>query len=122
MDMTSIDVASINVFLKIFFFAIIGDFVTGIVSAAKRGKLKSRECSDGIFRSIGECVVLFSFLVVDYFFSGIDTILTTFIVAFIFKEVLSIIENLIEIDVWIPDTLKKMFEVGIESMNKGDSK
>ena len=41
-----------NLFL-LFFGAIIIDFVTGVLVGAKEGKLKSRTCSNGIFRTIG---------------------------------------------------------------------
>ena len=84
---------------NIFFVAIIVDFVTGILVAAKRGRLKSRTCSNGMFRSIGECIVL---------------------CVFIFKEALSIVENLIGLDVWIPDSIKRMLEVGIDKVNNYD--
>ena len=105
-----------NLFL-LFFGAIIIDFVTGVLVGAKEGKLKSRTCSNGIFRTMGEFVILTIFLCIDYLIPGISGMLSTFIIAFIFKEGLSIIENLIKLDEWIPDSIKKMLEVGVKGIN-----
>ena len=80
----------------IFFIAIVIDFLTGVLVAAKEGKLKSRTCSNGIFRTMGEFVILTIFLCIDYLIPNISAMLSTFIIAFIFKEGLSIIENLIK--------------------------
>ena len=49
---------TLEVLFMIFFGAIVTDFITGVLVAAKQGKLKSRTCSNGMFRSIGECIVL----------------------------------------------------------------
>ena len=87
-----------NLFI-IFFGAIVIDFVTGVLASAKEGKLKSRTCSSGIFRTMGEFIILTIFLCIDYLVPGISAILSTFIIGFIFKEGLSIIENLIKLDV-----------------------
>ena len=38
------------------------------------------------------------------------------IAGFLFKEALSIIENLIRLDVYIPNSIKKMLEVGVEKI------
>ena len=104
----------------IFFFAIIMDFITGVLVAAKNGKLKSRTCSDGMFRSIGECVVLVIFMMIDSVVPGLSMILSTFIIGFIFKEGLSVVENLIGLDVWVPESIKKTLEVGAQKINDKD--
>ena len=104
-----------NLFL-LFFIAIIIDFVTGVIVGAKQGKLKSRTCSNGIFRTMGEFVILTIFLCIDCLVPNISAMLSTFIIAFIFKEGLSVIENLIKLDVYIPNSIKKMLKVGIEKV------
>lgn len=104
----------------IFFFAIIMDFITGVLVAAKNGKLKSRTCSDGMFRSIGECIVLVIFMMIDSAVPGLSMILSTFIIGFIFKEGLSVVENLIGLDVWVPESIKKTLEVGVQKINDKD--
>ena len=45
-----------------------------------------------------------------------------FIIAFIFKEGLSIIENLIKLDVYIPNSIKKMLEVGVDKIENKEVK
>ena len=113
-------VVAIEDLFNIFFVAIIVDFVTGILVAAKRGRLKSRTCSNGMFRSIGECIVLCVFIFISVYIPSMDLLFSTFIIGFIFKEALSIIENLIGLDVWIPDSIKRMLEVGIDKVNNYD--
>ena len=106
----------------IFFIAIIIDFLTGVLVGAKEGKLKSRTCSNGIFRTMGEFVILTIFLCIDYIIPNISGMLSTFIIAFIFKEGLSIIENLIKLDVYIPNSVKKMLEVGVDKIENKEVK
>ena len=110
-----------NLFI-LFFIAIVIDFVTGVLVGAKQGKLKSRTCSNGIFRTMGEFVILPIFLCIDYLIPGISAMLSTFVIAFIFKEGLSIIENLIKLDVYIPNSIKKMLEVGIDKIENKEVK
>lgn len=108
-----------NLFI-IFFVTIVVDFGTGILVSAKNGKLKSRTCSNGMFRSIGECIVLCMFIFVSKFIPGMNLLFSTFIVGFIFKEGLSITENLVGLDVWIPDSIKRMLEVGVNKVDSYD--
>lgn len=111
------ELVTLEILFIIFFGAIVTDFVTGVLVAAKQGKLKSRTCSNGMFRSIGECVVLLIFIVIDGLVPGLNLILSTFIIGFIFKEGISIAENLVGLDVWIPNSIKKMLEVGVQKIN-----
>lgn len=108
---------TLEVLFKVFFVAIVIDFITGVLVAAKRGGLKSRTCSNGMFRSIGECIVLGIFISVDYFIPSLSSILITFIIGFIFKEGLSIVENLVNLDVWIPESIKKTLQVETDKVN-----
>ena len=73
-----------NLFM-LFFGAIIIDFVTGVLVAGKQGKLKSRACSNGIFRTMGEVIVLTIFLCIDYLIPDISAMLSTFVIGFLFK-------------------------------------
>ena len=97
----------------IFFIAIVIDFLTGVLVGAKQGKLKSRTCSNGIFRTMGEFIILTIFLCIDYLIPGISGMLSTFVIAFIFKEGLSIIENLIKLDVYIPNIVNENINVAL---------
>ena len=111
------ELVTLEVLFMIFFGAIVTDFITGVLVAAKQGKLKSRTCSNGMFRSIGECIVLVIFILIDRLVPGLSLILSTFILGFVFKEGLSIVENLVQLDVWVPDSIKKMLEVGVNKVN-----
>ena len=106
----------------IFFVGIVVDFITGILVAAKQGKLKSRTCSNGMFRSIGECIVLAIFIFVATYVPGFELLFSTFVVGFIFKEGLSIVENLIGLDVWIPDSIKRMLSIYVDKVENYDTK
>ena len=108
-----------DVLLKLFFISIIIDFVTGILASAKEGRLKSRTCSNGMFRSLGECIVLLTLMTISYYIPDIEFICKTFTLGFIFKEALSILENLTRLGVWIPSSLKSTLEEGV---NKLDNK
>ena len=61
----------------IFFAAIIVDFLTGILVAAKQGKLKSRTCSNGMFRSLGECIVLAIFVFISHYIPVFELLFST---------------------------------------------
>ena len=110
-----------NLFM-IFFIAIIIDFLTGVLVGAKEGRLKSRICSNGIFRTMGEFIILTMFLCIDYIIPNISGMLSTFIIAFVFKEGLSIIENLIKLDVYIPTSIKRTLEVGVDKIENKEVK
>ena len=112
------ELVTLGVLFKVFFIAIVTDFVTGVLVAAKNGKLKSRTCSNGMFRSIGEFIVLLMFIFSDKLIPSLNPYLSTFIIGFIFKEGLSIIENLIGLDVWVPGSIKKTLEVGKDKVDK----
>ena len=111
---------TLEALFKVFFVAICIDFLTGVLVAAKEGKLKSRTCSNGMFRSIGECIVLCIFFVLNYYIPTASPFLSTFVVGFIFKEGLSIVENLVGLDVWIPESIRKTLEVGADKIDKLD--
>ena len=116
------ELVTLEVLFMIFFLAIVIDFLSGVLVAAKQGKLKSRTCSSGLFRSIGECIVLVMFLCVNYLIPNLNMILSTFVIGFIFKEGLSITENLVQLEVWVPDSIKRMLEVGVEKVNNKGGK
>ena len=111
------ELVSLDVLFKVFFIAIVVDFITGVLVASKNGKLKSRTCSNGMFRSIGEFIVLLIFIFSDRLIPQLNPYLSTFVIGFIFKEGLSIIENLIALDVWVPGSIKKTLEIGSDKLN-----
>lgn len=116
------ELVTLEVLFMIFFGAIVTDFITGVLVAAKQGKLKSRTCSNGIFRSIGECIMLVIFMLINRVVPTLNLILSTFVLEFIFKEGLSVVENLVKLGVRIPDSIKQMLEVGVNKVNSKEVK
>lgn len=116
------ELVTLEVLFMIFFGAIVIDFITGVLVAAKQGKLKSRTCSNGIFRSIGECIMLVIFMLINRVVPTLNLILSTFVLEFIFKEGLSVVENLVKLGVRIPDSIKQMLEVGVNKVNSKEVK
>lgn len=112
----------LNSMFMLFFYAIILDFITGIVSAAKEGRLKSAICRNGIFRSIGECFLLISSIMINNVVCDVnlDPIITYFIIGFTLKEFISILGNLSRLGVWIPQFLKKSIQDEINKIDKGE--
>ena len=78
------ELVSLDVLFKVFFIAIVVDFITGVLVASKNGKLKSRTCSNGMFRSIGEFIVLLMFIFTNELIPLLNPYLSTFIIGFIF--------------------------------------
>lgn len=111
---------TLKTLFTLFFIAIILDFISGIIASAKEGRLKSRTCSDGMFRSIGECLILFIFITVSKYIPSLEEMFKVFMLGFIFKESLSIVENLVRLDVWIPESIKRLLEVGVDKIDKGE--
>ena len=111
---------TLDALFKLFFSAIIIDFITGIIASAKEGKLKSRTCSNGMFRSIGECIVLIIFMALSHYIPGSESIFKVFMIGFVFKEALSITENLVRLDVWVPESIKRLLEVAVDKADKGE--
>lgn len=114
------DYITIEILFYIFFASIIVDFITGVLVALKEGRLKSRTCRNGMFQSIGECIVLLTFVFIAYLIPSISIVLSSFTIGFIFKEGLSICENLTKLDVWIPTSILKGLEVGKDKIDKGE--
>lgn len=87
------------------------DFLTGFLKAFKIEGFKSSKLRDGVFRTIGEIVALMFTAILDYSLN-LNVLLITTEMLFIFKECISIIENLGTIGVEIPDIVKnKIYEL-----------
>jgi toxin secretion/phage lysis holin len=107
---------------QLFFMAIVIDFITGIINAGKQGKLKSRTCSDGMFRTLGELIVLVIFIGVSYYVPDLANYVSVFILGFILKECISIMENLVGLGVELPTALVQTLNVWHEKVDSGEIK
>ena len=108
------------VVFKLYFIAVCADFITGVTAAAKEGKLKSRTCAYGMYRSIGEILVLGLAIIVFYYVPMVHDIIQYIMLGFLFKEGLSICENLKKLDVWLPEMLTKTLELKVNKVDKGE--
>lgn len=112
----------LSLLMRLFGFLIALDFLTGILAAARDGRLKSRTCSNGLFRSMGEIVVLGVFVLLNEMTPNIHDYLEMFMVGFILKELMSVCENLIKLDVWLPQPIVKFLSVGVDKIGSGELK
>ena len=99
-------------------FVMITDYISGMISAKKSGELASRRGIMGIAKKVGYLALVAVGMVVDYLISsalvhvGIEIqinycfalIITIWLIV---NELISILENLGELDVPIPDFLRK---------------
>ncbi len=89
---------------------IVIDYITGILKASKKRNLSSKIGYEGIKKKIGIlCLVALS-VVVDRITGESGVIRTVIIYYFVANEGLSIIENLAEIGIVIPNVLIKRLE------------
>ena len=113
---------TLDVSFKLFFMAVVIDFLTGIISAGRHGALKSRTCSDGMFRSLGELITLGIFAIVAHYVPGVGDYVNIFTIGFILKECISIMENLVKLGVSFPAPLVNMLNAYHDQVENGQIK
>ena len=102
---------TLNTLYILFAFFIFWDNVTGLIKAFKAGRIKSRSLRDGLFYSAGELVLLAIAIILVYFIPTIKIIIFMLIFFMALKELISILENLVEIGVRLPKWLIKGLKV-----------
>ncbi len=102
---------TLNTLYTLFAFFIFVDNVTGLIKAFKTGKIKSRSLRDGLFCSVGELVLLAMAIILVYFIPKISIFIFMLIFFMALKELISILENLVEIGVRLPKWLIKGLKV-----------
>lgn len=85
------------VLFRLYFLAVCFDFITGVVASAKKGKLKSRTCSNGIFRTIGELMLLMLMVSVTLMIEALRGIMGTLMLAVLVKEGLALLKTLVDL-------------------------
>lgn len=113
---------TLHILFKAFFGAIAFDFITGVFKSFKKGKVESGVCADGLLQTTGECIYLLLLAFINKIFPCTSIILTILLLAFIFKEGISILENLYQLGVWIPKWVKKALEVCVEKIDSMEVK
>ena len=96
------------------------DIITGILKGAKTKDFTSRNMKVGLIKKAGEFFLLFALLLCQRVaqINNMDVpIGTVFIGAFCFKELSSIIENSIVLDIGIPSVIMNWFKESNDSLN-----
>ena len=103
----------------IYMFILIGcDYITGIISGAYQNNLSSKLCFKGLLKKATILIVVI--IAARYDIMNNDSAFTVRNIVCLFyagNEGLSIVENLIKLDVPIPEKIKNMFTI----MKEGDN-
>ena len=110
--MNNLNIASLfggcDTLFKTFLIFIIIDYISGLLQAIYNKKLNSKIGAKGIIKKIGYILVVILTSSIDILYN--INIRNTIIYMFITNEGLSIIENLSQIGIIIPDILKEKFD------------
>lgn len=96
----------LDLLLQAYLILMVLDFVTGFLKAWKSEGFKSRKIRDGVIRVVGELIALFFVGILDVV-TGLGVMLAGVKVLFVFKEGVSILENLEQIGVELPSFIKE---------------
>ena len=115
------EVIKLDLWMQVYLLLMVSDFITGFLKAWKAEGFKSRKIRDGVIRVIGEIVAIFVCGLLDILFNlgGIALLATKAL--FIFKEVVSINENLGIVGVKLPKFIMDKIE-DLKDINKLNKK
>ena len=100
----------IDVALECFIVAVILDYVTGILSAGYQKKLNSKIGFKGILKKIALFCLIALAVIIDKITGASGIVRTLIIYYLVANEGLSIIENLAEMNIIIPEFIKEKLE------------
>ena len=104
-------VGEIDVALICLLIAIVLDYISGIIKAYNTKKLSSKIGFKGILKKIGILVLVMLSVLIDRVSGNTGAIRTLVIYYFVANEGLSILENLGEAGIPIPNAIKKALKV-----------
>ena len=104
------DIIKVDTVLQAYLLLMVADFITGFLKAWKSEGFKSRKIRDGVIRVIGELVAIFVGGVLDMIMGFNGVTITSIKWLFIFKEFVSIAENLGAVGVTLPEWIKDKLE------------
>ncbi len=85
------------------------DFITGILKAYKKGDVLSSKLRDGGFKKCGIILVCFMGFSLSQLFYDVNHIISNSVFCYyIYTELVSIIENLNELEIPLPPVIKKI--------------
>lgn len=106
------DIFELDMWLQAYLILMILDFVTGFLKAYKIEGFKSRKIRDGIVRVLGELVAIMVCGIIDHLLNLQGTGIFAVKILFVFKEVISINENLgivgVKLPQWLIDKLEDL--------------
>lgn len=119
--MELIQILQKNVTLEVLYytFAILvaADIFTGIIKAWKNGKMKSKTLRNGLFGSMGEVILLFICMFINYLIPISRYIIFILFICMNIKELTSICENLTEIGCKLPKWIVNGLNVYTEKLD-----
>ncbi|MBB6622019.1 phage holin family protein [Clostridium gasigenes] len=98
------------------------DILTGVIKAWKKGDFKSRSLRDGMFGSLAELILLVLCILASKLVPVTSFIVFVVLIVMIFKELSSIVENLIECGAKLPTWLTKGLKVYTDKLDNLDIK
>lgn len=103
---------------KLYFIAIVADFITGVWAAGYEGRIKSSKMRRGLWTTISEATALGLMITICGVMPELLNIADFIISAMLIKEGISICENLGRAGMWLPPWLKKALEACSEDTSK----
>ena len=87
------------------------DILTGMIKAWKNGRFKSRTMRNGLFQSLGELILLIICVGLAEIINSLGLIIFMVLMFMVIKELISVLENLVEVGVRLPKWLVKGLQV-----------
>ena len=100
----------LDIALECFLVAIILDYITGVLNASYNKKLNSKIGIKGIIKKLGLLCLIALSVIIDKITGANGLVRTLIIYYLVANEGLSIIENLAEMNIIIPDFIKEKLE------------
>ncbi|WP_053957174.1 phage holin family protein [Inediibacterium massiliense] len=105
----------------IWFFLMTIDTITGVIKAMKDGQFSSKDMKDGLYKKAGEFFLIFALILGQRVaqINGINVpVGSVFTGAFCFKDLGSILENVVDMKVDVPEIIKRWLKISNESINE----
>lgn len=103
---------------KVYLVAIAADFITGVLAAGYEGRIKSATMRRGLWTTISEVTALALLSVICGLEPDLLSLAELIVSAMLFKEGVSICENLGRAGMWLPAWLKKALEIFSEDTSR----
>ena len=103
---------------QVYFISIGADFVTGVIAAGYEGRIKSATMRRGLWTTISEVAALGLMVSVCSIMPELLNIAEFIITAMLFKEGVSICENLGRAGVWLPSWIRQALQVFSEDTDR----